>query len=312
MPDSFVAPPGWSWDIALYFFFGGMAGGAYFISSLLRLVGDAGDRRLSRIGYYLAFPLLIVSVLLLIKDLGRPGRFWHMVFQSERLPAPMFKWWSPISFGTWILVVFGVLSVVSFVYALVEGGVWRSPAARRVTRPLHAGAGAPGTVFLVLGAAWGLLLAGYTGVLLVTSNAPTWSRNPILPPMFMAAGVAAAGAAMYLVARFAGVGGVDGRHRVLRTSVLALAFETLLLLASIVRGIDGTSPLLVSWWTGLVGVVVLVLGFALPLVLLFMAAYRDRDLVRDAPAVGAALLLVGGILLRVIEVMGGQGYYVPY
>jgi len=39
MQDVFVTPPGWSWDIALYFFFGGLAGGAYFVANLLRLVG---------------------------------------------------------------------------------------------------------------------------------------------------------------------------------------------------------------------------------------------------------------------------------
>src|SRR5690625_7055465 len=83
MHDTFVAPAGWSWDIVLYFYFGGIAGGLFVISSLLRLVGDRGDWRLSRIGYYLALPLLIVCTILLIKDLGKPGRFRSEEHTSE-------------------------------------------------------------------------------------------------------------------------------------------------------------------------------------------------------------------------------------
>lgn len=312
MQDVFVTPPGWSWDIALYFFLGGLAGGAYFIANLLRLVGGgAGDRRLSRIGHYLAFPLLIVSTILLIKDLGRPERFWHMVFQSERFPALMFKWWSPISFGTWILIGFGVFSVLSFVYALAEGGVLRSPFARRLTRPLHENGGLS-TVFLVLGALWGLLLASYTGMLLMVNNAPTWSHDPVLPPLFAAAGVAAGAAAIYLVAHFTGAGDASGRRRVLRTAAYALAFEALLLLASVILGLGGVSPYFLGAWALLFWLVIVPFGVVLPLVLLWSAEFRDRHLVRDAPAVGAALLLVGGLLLRVLEVFGGQAYYVPY
>ncbi|HEX7119352.1 MAG TPA: NrfD/PsrC family molybdoenzyme membrane anchor subunit [Longimicrobiales bacterium] len=312
MDDVFVTPPGWSWDITLYFFFGGLAGGVYFLASLLRLLGSAGGRRLARIGYYLAFPLLIVCTLLLIKDLGRPERFWHMVFQSERFPALMFKWWSPISFGTWILILFGIFSVLSFAYALVEGGAVRSPALRRITGPLHDAATVAGTVFLVLGAAWGLFLASYTGMLLMVNNAPSWSPDPLLPPLFMASGVASGAAALYLIAHFAGAGDATARHRVLRTGALALAFEALLLVVSVVLGIGHATPYFLGWWAALFWIVIVPFGFVLPLVLLFAAEYRHRDLVRAAPVVGAALLLAGGLLLRVLEVFGGQAYYVPY
>lgn len=312
MQDVFVTPPGWSWDIVLYFFFGGLAGGAYFIASMLRLVGKPADRRLSRIGQYLAFPLILACAILLIKDLGRPERFWHMVFQSERFPAPMFKWWSPISFGTWVVTLFGVFTVLSFIHALAEGGILRVPGLSKLVRTLHTGGGALSAAFLILGAVWGLLLAGYTGTLLMVSNAPTWSHDPLLPPLFMASGVATAGAALYLIARHTGAGDVDGRHRALRTSVMALALETLLLVVAALLGLRGVSPFFLGGWAVLFWLVILPLGVVLPLALLFMAEFRGRELVRNAPVVGAVLLLVGGLLLRVLEVIGGQAYYVPY
>jgi formate-dependent nitrite reductase membrane component NrfD len=43
MTEHFVAPPLWEWYIVWYFFLGGLAGGAYLIGTLLRLVGDPRD-----------------------------------------------------------------------------------------------------------------------------------------------------------------------------------------------------------------------------------------------------------------------------
>ena len=44
MPQHFVASPEWHWYIVWYFFLGGIAGGAYALGTLLRLVGDPRGR----------------------------------------------------------------------------------------------------------------------------------------------------------------------------------------------------------------------------------------------------------------------------
>ena len=54
----FSAPPDWGWLIVLYFFFGGLAGGCYFLASLIDLFGRPEDRPLARLGYYIAFPCI--------------------------------------------------------------------------------------------------------------------------------------------------------------------------------------------------------------------------------------------------------------
>lgn len=312
MPNVYVAPPGWGWDIVLYFFFGGLAGGCYFFASMLRLVGTGADARISRIGYYLAFPLVNVCALLLIKDLGVPERFWHMLIRSEQVPLPIFKWWSPISFGSWIVAASGILPLVSFVHALLEGGILRNRSAQRITHTLHDGTAPAGKVFLVFACLLGLVLAGYTGILLNVNNAPTWSHDPLLPALFMASGVATAGAVLYLISWAADAGTEFTRQRVLRTAGLALAFEAALLLVSVVLAFGSVSPVFMGGWAVLFWALLVPFGVIAPLMLLFNAFQRRRDLVKNALPLAAALIMGGGLLFRLLEVFGGQAYFVPY
>src|SRR5438105_14959105 len=100
--DTFVtAAPEWTWLVVLYFFVGGIAGGSYFIAALIDLFGREVDRPLARLGYYVAFPAVLLCGPLLIVDLKRPERFWHMLLQSARGPVPMSTLWSPISVRSW-------------------------------------------------------------------------------------------------------------------------------------------------------------------------------------------------------------------
>jgi protein NrfD len=312
----FVAPAGWSWDIILYFFLGGIAGGSLFLANLLRLSGVQPTLVPARIGYYIAFPLVNLCALLLIKDLGRPERFLHMLVQSERLPLPMLKWWSPMSVGSWVLALFGLFAAISFVYALLEGRVvrWdRAEPVRRWLAPLHR-PGLLGAIYLIGGAGLGLLLAGYTGILLNNTSAPTWSQDPMLAPMFMASGVASAGAAIFLLGHFAGSDLPSARHAVLRVALVALIVEAVLLVVAVAMGLTHlrTSTYFLGLWGAFFWLVVLPIGILAPIVLLWNAEHRGRLLVRNAPAVGAALLLMGAFFFRTLEVLGGQAYFQLY
>src|SRR5947199_2125996 len=94
----FSAPPEWGWLIVFYFFFGGLAGGCYFLAALIDLMVRPEDRPLARLGYYIAFPCVILSGLFLTFVLQRPLRFGHMLIESKTF-RPMFKFCSHISVG---------------------------------------------------------------------------------------------------------------------------------------------------------------------------------------------------------------------
>ncbi len=48
--NRFVADPEWGWWIVFYFFLGGIAAGAYFLSALGDVVGRPADRTFARLG----------------------------------------------------------------------------------------------------------------------------------------------------------------------------------------------------------------------------------------------------------------------
>src|SRR5438477_10770795 len=100
----FVVDPSWGLWIILYFYLGGIAAGAYFVASLIEIVGNEHDRRLARAGYWIAFPLVALCGLCLTVDLDRPERFWHMLFQSEVVHRGLDEGWPGTSEGwSWMV-----------------------------------------------------------------------------------------------------------------------------------------------------------------------------------------------------------------
>ena len=150
------------------------------LATLIDLCGAPEDEPLARMGYYVAFVALLPCPLLLIADLNRPERFWHMLFASETL-RPIIKWWSPMSVGAWALLVFGFFSFLSFLAVLIEDGrLRRWPALARLRPP-----GILGAIVVVLGGVLGLFIAGYTGILLAVTNRPIWADTHLLGLLFV-------------------------------------------------------------------------------------------------------------------------------
>jgi formate-dependent nitrite reductase membrane component NrfD len=294
LSDTFVtASPEWGWLVIFYFFFGGIAGGSYAIAALIYLFGAPEDRPLGRIGYYVSFPAVLLCAPLLIVDLTRPERFWHMMIQSETF-LPMFKWWSPMSVGSWALMVFGAFSFFSFLAALAEDD--RLPI--RALRALHQGAF--GKAFVAIGAAFAFFLASYTGVLLSVTNRPIWADTNLLGLLFLLSGASTAAALMILLAgRRQGVPGPALRS-LYRFDDWVMVLE-LLVLVAVVVSLGAVAAVWLNVWGALLIVGVVLAGILLPLLL-----HRRHLLGSLSIPAASVLVLIGGFILRAVVVLSSE------
>ncbi|HEX7126049.1 MAG TPA: NrfD/PsrC family molybdoenzyme membrane anchor subunit [Thermodesulfobacteriota bacterium] len=293
----FTRPPEWSWLIVWYFFLGGLAGGAAFIAAILELIGRPGDRPLIRVAYYIAFPAMVISTLLLIADLGRPERFWHMIVQSETA-RPAFKSWSPISFGAWLVGLFTIFTFIGFVRSFVEEGYLRWGWLADALRDL------PGKLFAVLSGLLGLWVAGYTGVLLAVTNRPIWADTSFLGALFLLSGASTAAAALILAGHAMRPVPDASVHRLERLDTGVMLLELLALLA-LVFSLGVVARVWLSWWGALLVVGVVLAGILVPL-----ALHARRRRFWPASVTAAVLVLIGGFLLRVVMVLSSEG--IPY
>jgi protein NrfD len=293
MSDTFfTAPPHWRWLIIGYFFIGGIAGGCYFIAAVLDLFGTPRDRPMVRLGYYVALVGIIISGVLLTVDLGRPERFWHMLFQSQR-GWPMLKWWSPMSVGSWGISAFGLFAFLSTLAALEEGGTLRWAGLRKLRARFL------GTLIVVLGGVFGFFVAGYTGILLSVTNRPIWADTHFVGILFLFSAASTAAAALILLGLWRGAD--DTVRWLSRLDGGALVLELLALIALVISLGSVARVWLNGWGALLVGVVLA--GILFPLAL----HARSHLLGRLSVPAGAVLVLLGGFLLRMVIVLSSEG-----
>jgi formate-dependent nitrite reductase membrane component NrfD len=165
--------PVWQPEIPFYFFTGGIAGGCSVLHGLARLTGQ---ERLAKTALYVGAAADIVSPALLVSDLGRPERFLNML--------RVFKVTSPMSVGSWVLVV--------------SGGASSTAAALELTGKLKRLKWAAEAVSFLAGPP----LTTYTGTLLANTAIPVWHEGRReLPWLFGASASASAGAATALLLR---------------------------------------------------------------------------------------------------------------
>src|SRR6266699_1217408 len=295
MSDTFFSgAPHWTWFIIPYFFIGGLAGGAYFLAAVLEWFGRPDDRAVVRTGYDVAAVGALVSGFLLTVDLGQPLRFWHMLFQSENFPAIVFKPWSPISFGAWAILLFGLFSVLSALGARAEEGRLRNPVLRTVGTAV--GGRALAKVIAAVGGLFGFFVAAYTGVLLSVTNRPIWADSPWLGALFVTSGASTGAAALILLGLRRGAS-EQSLARLSAFDTKALVVE-LLVLAIFIGSLGSVNRVWLSFWGLVLLVGVVWFGILAPLRL-----HMQRRPVASA----AKLVLLGGFLLRLATIFASEG-----
>jgi formate-dependent nitrite reductase membrane component NrfD len=162
-----IKEPVWQPEIPCYFFVGGLAGASSVLHLGARLTGN---ERLAKSSLLVGAVSVLISPPLLISDLGRPERFLNMF--------RVFKPTSPMSVGSWVLLVSGSTSSTAAALELLG----------RLPR-LKAAAEAVAALF-------GPALATYTGTLIADTAVPVWHEGRHeLPWLFGASASASAGAA---------------------------------------------------------------------------------------------------------------------
>jgi protein NrfD len=289
MSDTFfTSSPHWTWYIIPYFFVGGIAGGAYFLAATLEWFGRPEDRPVIRTGYSLAFWGAVLSGALLTIDLGKPLRFWHMLFQSEHFPNLMFKSFSPISFGAWAILLFSACAALSML------GVWRDEGRVRIAIPR-----ALAKPVAAVGGLMGFFVAGYTGVLLTVTNRPIWSDSPWLGVLFLVSGASTGAAALVLFARRRGAAASSIRW--LETFDARALVVELLVIVVFIASLWPIRQVWVSFWGFLLVVGVVGAGILWPLRL------HSRPPAGGALRNPAVMVLLGGFLLRVVVLLSSNG-----
>lgn len=294
MPDTFfTASPHWTWWIVFYFFVGGIAGTALFLSGLLDIWGRPADRPLVRLGYYVAFLGAVISGGLLTVDLNRPLRFWHMLIESNT-GQPMFKAWVPMSVGSWGLLGFSLFAFLAALGALSEARPDLRPLQWAPVRALRKRG--PSIAIAVLGGMFGLFLAGYTGVLLAVTNRPVWADSDLVGLLFLVSGASTGAATLILLGKWRRAGHPASLAWLDWFDQRVVVLELLVLILFLVS-LGSVAKVFLGWW-GLLLAGVIGLAVVAPLVL------------EHKPVRSAAAVLAGGFLLRVVVLLSSSEIHV--
>lgn len=193
MPNSYVLEPHWAnWMLVLEMFVAGIAAGTFFVIALMNFSaarGAAGteDREAAaRLGF-IPLPLMLLVAILLIFDLGEPGRFLNLIFRSagaaERGPSPlMFNGNSPMTWGTYVIGIFGALTLIPFLDALRHTGRL-GRAKDGLSATVESLAHNP--IGMAVCATFALAVGSYSGILLNVTSQNVWGDTILLGAMYM-------------------------------------------------------------------------------------------------------------------------------
>jgi len=170
-PRIFTKAPPWHGWVTADTFLLSLASGTFTIAALFVLLRPYEMDAVTRIAFYVVFPLMLGDLVCLVADLGDPLRFHHML--------RTFKPGSPMSVGVWAISVFSVFAFLAFAAAVVD-------APQAVVRTIAA-----------VGLAPGLVVAAYKGVLFSGTAQPAWRKMRWLGAAF-ALSAPSMGAAMML------------------------------------------------------------------------------------------------------------------
>jgi formate-dependent nitrite reductase membrane component NrfD len=290
----------WTWEIAFYLFLGGMTAGILVFAAAAHLARRTGETPFTAWKLPLWAPIVLsAGMTTLFLDLEYKIHVFR--FYTTFQPA------SPMSWGSWVLLLVYPASILLIAATLREGYPRLAGLAERV--PLvttlfdQAERYRRGIAFWTIPIA--VALGIYTGILLSGFSARPFWNTSILGPLFLISGMSAAAAAVILFAR-----DKAERHRYARLDAILIAIE-LVLIALLIIGLatgaraqmDALGLIMGGEYTIPFWVWFVAIGLVVPL-LLELWEMRSPTLIIGMLA--AVLVLGGGYLLRHLAVELGQ------
>lgn len=287
-----IKKPHWLWEIIVYFFVGGVAGGSSVVAAVASRFGPEEDEPIVQVGRYLALLGAIASPILLIIDLGVERRFPHML--------RIFKTRSPMSVGSWILTGFGSFTGLAAGVQAARDGLLGTGRLARALELL------PGWFMDGMGSLFGFFLSGYTGVLLTGTAIPIWSKaKRYLGPLFLTSALSTSVAAISLILSVGKNAPASAMEKLKRTEKVALLSELGLLLA-LKRHLGRTGdPIWNGKQAGLTRFFVGG-GVIVPLVMHLASDELGERVSRLFTFVSSILVLAGGFAMRYVVIMAGR------
>jgi len=276
--------PHWEWEVIVYLFLGGVMGGTGILIGLSD--EEHGDEALSRNARYLSFALAALCPLVLVKHLGRPERFLHML--------RIFKYKSVMSMGVWGLIGFSLPASAAAAAQLARDGVL----GRRLRFIADL---APRTLTNPVGVALGAFICGYTGVLLSATANPFWATGKRhIPAISVCSGLAGACAANNLLLAIFG-GNETTRRKLDRLEAVAGLTELAVILSFRSHAGEIGKPMFTGRRFAKLRSFTLLGGIAVPTLMNLLPIHA-----RAKTALASVLTLAGGYVLRETIVESGK------
>ncbi len=292
----------WGWEIPIYLFLGGLAAGLMIWTALLGLRDEENSPWLRWAPFFAPVALSI----------GMGALFLDLAFKLHVYRFYLsFEWSSPMSWGSWILLLvypaslglgFAGLNQAELAKLEALNPIKRlNPLLRQISLRSKEQLQLLRWANIILGAA----LGGYTGILLGSLGARALWNSSILAPLFLSSGLSA-GAALLMLLPIR-----DGEHSFLRRGDIFIIFIELVLLFLYISGLvtgggesgqKAAGLILGGSYTAPFWSLVVFMGLMIPL---FMEVLEGRKSLKPN-LVAPSLLLLGGLALRWIMVSAGQ------
>jgi Ni/Fe-hydrogenase subunit HybB-like protein len=267
-PELVTKAPPWGRLIIADLILSELSAGLFAVAALSELAAPHVYSPVARIGFLMAFPLIVADLFCLVGDLGDPLRFHHML--------RVFKIRSPMSTGVWAISLYAVISLICCALA----------AAGRLTELARMIVGG-------IGIAPALFVGGYKGVLFSATPQADWKKSRWLSAELVTSAGLLGVAGVLLTALYLPVpAAVEGLRRALiATLFLNLFFSAVTLGEVSVRPLRKFSLLRASSYFPL-----LLFGWIAPLVLTFVGGTIEMT-------AAAALILAAAFVYRIDVVM---------